>query len=308
MTWRAAGYQGSASILTHAMAELCECLRQEGGAWANLQFTPNVTAEGEGAMALFDSVEANRRQLCYIASGYLSQRVPELQVLDLPFTHADRQRLFQTLDSVAGKILCQAVARQTHFRVLGFWDNGQRHITNALRPIRSPADADGMRIRTLDSALYRASLSAMGFDAVTCDVKELVAWVVQGVLQAQENPLTNYLGFELWRHHPHVSLTGHFWGALLLVCPETWYAALTPDQQLQLQAAARNVTAHQRQWAASEDERALLRLQELGIACLMPHELDQAGFQGAVKDLRQQVLAELPTDLVQAFGWSAMRP
>jgi TRAP-type C4-dicarboxylate transport system substrate-binding protein len=306
MAWLAAGYQGSASILTRALAELCACLHQQGGSWSSLQFTPNVTAEGEGAMALFDSVETNRRQLCYMASGYLSQRVPELQVLDLPFTHADRKGLFQALDSAAGEVLRQAVLRQTGFRVLGFWDNGQRHITNALRPIRSPADARGMRIRTLDSALYRASLNAMGFDAVTCDVKELVPWIAQGVVQAQENPLTNYLGFELWRHHPHVSLTGHFWGALLLVCPATWYAALAPDQQLQLHAAASQVTAHQREWAAGEDERAVLRLQELGVACLMPEELDQAGFQRSVKSLRQHVLADLPADLVHFFGLTSI--
>lgn len=306
MTWRAAGYQGSASILTAALAGLCETLRQQGGAWANLQFTPNVTAEGEGAMSLFASVEANRRQLCYLASGYLSQRVPELQVLDLPFTHTDRQRLFQALDSEAGQALRQAVERQTDFRVLGFWDNGQRHITNALRPIRSPADAAGLRIRTLDSALYRASLNAMGFEAVTCDVKELVPWVASGAVQAQENPLTNYLGFELWRHHPHVSLTGHFWGALLLVCPAPWYASLTPIQQDQLQVAALRATALQRDRAAGEDERALQRLRELGTTCLMPEELDQAGFQRSVHALRQHVLADLPPGLVQAWDLSPL--
>ena len=302
MTWRVAGYQGSGSILTRALAELCQCLQNEGGAWESLQFTPNVTAEGEGAMALFESVETNRRQLCYMASGYLSQRVPELQVLDLPFTHADRKALFQALDSAAGEALRKAVALRTGFHVLGFWDNGQRHITNAVRRIRSPAEARGLRIRTLDSALSRASINAMGFDAVTCDVKELVPWIAQGVVQAQENPLTNYLGFELWRHHPHVSLTGHFRGALLLVCPATWYAALAPDQQIQLQTAASQVTAHQREWAAGEDERAMLRLQELGVACLTTEELDQEAFQRSVKGLRQQVLADLPADLVHALG------
>ena len=100
-----------------------------------------------------------------------------------------------------------------------------------------------MALRTLDSALYRDSLRAMGFDARTCDVKDLVTWVSQGIVQAQENPLTNLLGFELWRHHPHVSLTAHFSGVLLLLCPARWYDDLATHDRAILQEAIAEVTS-----------------------------------------------------------------
>jgi TRAP-type C4-dicarboxylate transport system substrate-binding protein len=136
-----------------------------------MTWQPNVTAQGETAAALFQSVEQGQRHLAYMASGYLSLRVPELRVIDLPFAHTQRQNLMGALDGAAGQILCEAIERQSAFRCLGFWDNGQRHISNALRPLRSPDDVQGMALRTLDSALYRDSLRAMGFDARTCDVK-----------------------------------------------------------------------------------------------------------------------------------------
>ena len=282
MSLRAGGYQGSASILTAAMNQLCAALRQHDGIWSELNFTANVTTAGETAAALFDSVERDQRQLCYLASGYISHRVPELQILDLPFTHMNRPAFFQSLDGEGGQNIKSAVTRQTGFEVLAFWDNGVRHITNAVRPIHAPADARGVSVRTLDSALYRASLNAMGFDARTCDVKDLVAWVSEGVVQAQENPLTNYLGFELWRHHPHVSLTGHFQGVLLLVCPARWHQQLPAQAQDQLHQAVARVTQAQRLAAVAEDQRALTRMRELGIAWLEPQYIDLAAFERSV--------------------------
>ena len=297
----AAGYQRPASILSAAMASLCEQLRQDSTAFSELEWTPNVTAAGESAAALFASVEAGSRQLCYMASGYLSARVPELLVLDIPFSVSDRRDALSRLDGHAGELLRQAVEQQTAFKVLGFWDNGFRHLTNALRPLRHPSDVQGMRVRTLDSQLYRDSLQAMGFEALTSDVKELVQWVRTGHVQAQENPLTNFLGFELWRDHPHVSLSSHFWGVLLLLCPMAWYQGLSDQARTSLESSARQATRLQRELAAQEDARALTRLTELGVHVVAQHEMDIQAFQARVAPIRQQVEARLPPSLVDAY-------
>ena len=301
MPVHAAGYQRPASILSAAMASLCEQLQQESTEFSELEWTPNVTAAGESAAALFASVEAGSRQLCYVASGYLSARVPELQVLDIPFSVSDRRDALSRLDGHAGELLRQAVEQQTAFKVLGFWDNGFRHLTNALRPLRHPSDVQGMRVRTLDSQLYRDSLQAMGFEALTCDVKELVQWVRTGHVQAQENPLTNFLGFELWRDHPHVSLSSHFWGVLLLLCPMEWYQRLPNSAREDLASSAHQATCLQRELAAQEDARALARLTELGVQIVMPQDMDIAAFRAKVAPVRRQVETHLPTALVQAY-------
>jgi TRAP-type C4-dicarboxylate transport system substrate-binding protein len=298
---RAAGYQGTASILSTSLSSLCEQLRQHAdGSWP-LEWTPNVTSAGESAASLFASVESGERQLCYMASGYLSARVTALQVLDLPFSVTDRAHALSLLDGYAGELLRQAVEQNSGFKVLGFWDNGFRHLSNSQRPLRHPDDVQGLRVRTLDSALYRDSLNAMGFQALTSDVKELVQWVQTGHVQAQENPLTNYLGFELWRHHPHVSLSGHFWGVLLLLCPMRWYQQLPVNARHQLDEAAWQATRYQRELAAQEDTRALTQLAQLGVQLVLPPEIDLAAFQDRVQPIRQRIESQLPPDLLDAF-------
>jgi TRAP-type transport system periplasmic protein len=298
-----AGYQGEQSILTAALRALAVALGSDTTARWNLPvgLEADVTAKGEKATALFASLESGERQIGYMASSYLSARVPELAVLDLPFSVSDRAQALAALDGPAGTMLRQAVAAQTGLEVLAFWDNGFRHISNAVRPIRRPADCQGLRIRTLDSAQYRALLDALGFKALSIDVKDLVHAVQTGAVQAQENPLTNLLSFGLWRHHKHVSLTGHLFGVLLLVCPRAWLQGLQPAQRAALMQAVERATQQQRQAAAQEDARALAELQTLGVAVLQASELDRNALQAACAALSESQRRTLPTALVQAY-------
>lgn len=295
-----AGYQGSASILSASLHDLAQALAASGADF-DVQVQDDVTATGEKAAELFASVEAGRRQLAYMASGYLSARVPALGVLDLPFSVSDRVAALAALDGEAGALLRQAVARDTGLHVLGFWDNGFRHISNAVRALRTPADCAGLVIRTLDSALYRELLDALGFHAVTTDVKDLVNAVRSGAVQAQENSLTNLLSFGLWQYHPHVSLTGHCFGVLLLVCPRDWYLALSTTQRAALDAAVALATAAQRERAAAQDRLALKQLREHGVSVLEPDQIDLAAMRAATAPVTARLRRELPAELLKAY-------
>jgi TRAP-type C4-dicarboxylate transport system substrate-binding protein len=297
---RVAGYQGPSSILTQGLACLVETLKSDG--WkSDIDWLPNVTAHQEKAADLFASIENGSRHIGYMASGYLSARVPELEVLELPFTVDSRETALSALDRTAGEILTKAVGLKTGFHVLGFWDNGFRHLSNAVRPIQHPTDAVGLKIRTLDSTLYRATLDAIGFQALTSDVKDLVAWIQQDVVQAQENPLTNFMGFELWKHHPYVSLTHHFYGVLLLVCPMAWYDTLKREDRQLLAHAVKTATALQRQLAAEQDAITLMRMQDIGVKVLTKDALDMQAFHKCVESISLNARAQIPKDLLAAY-------
>jgi TRAP-type transport system periplasmic protein len=156
-------------------------------------------------------------------------------------------------------------------------------------------------IRTLDSALYRASLSALGFAPVSLDVKELVRAVASGEVDAQENPLTNLVNFGLWRHHPHVSLTGHFFGVLLLVCHARWFDGLTTAQQQAVQAAARQASLAQRELAAAEDAKAMAFLTEQGVQIIQPQDIALNAMRERCAEVLAQASREFPRELMTAY-------
>lgn len=289
-----AGYQGHRSIHTRALRVLADGL-------PGATIDADVTADGRTAASLSDAAEKQPALVAYMASGYLTARVPELGVLDLPFSVDDRDAAHRRLDGAAGSVLRAAVAARTGYRVLAFWDNGFRHVSNRCRAIRGVADCAGLTIRTLDNAIYQDSLRSFGFTPVVTDVRDLVEAVVSGRVDAQENPLTNLIGFGLHAYHPHVSLSGHLFGTALLLCNAAWFDTLNPAVALVLQHAADRATTAQRGFAAEEDAGAVGTLTQAGVQVVSAAELDLEGFRRACEPVRDRVLSTLDPALIAAW-------
>jgi TRAP-type transport system periplasmic protein len=297
---RMGGYQGADSVLTRSLESLAAFLR-DGLPAHPITLEQDVTQGGATARSLFDGVESGTYTMAYMALGYLSQRVPALRVLDLPMTVTDRCAALAALDAKAGAIITAAVEAETGLRVLAFWDNGFRHISNGIRPIQRPADCTGMTIRTLDSPIYSASLAAMGFTPVMTDVRDFMPAIRSGRIAAQENPLTNLLNFGVHRHHRHLSLTGHVFGVALLACNRHWHDGLGPVERGALRSAALAATTLQRQLAADEDARVLTVLRTDGMAILGQDDVDMVAFQQSTAHIREKVARELPDGLHDAY-------
>lgn len=295
-----AGYQGAGSVHTRALEGLASRLALAGFA---PQVEADVTASGSTARAMFDAVERGKGpHLCYVASGYLTERVPALDLLDLPFQVSDRARALAALDGSVGEALSRVVSATTGQRVLAYWDNGFRHLSNRIRPVREVADCKGLVVRTLDSRVYQETLRAMGMTPVVTDVLDLQAAVASGRVDAQENPLTNFRLFELWRHHPFVSLTGHLFGVALLVCNRAWFESLPENAAERLEEAVVRTTAVQRNLAAAEDAVILERLAGLGVSVIEPGGADRASFIEACRALVQREAMQLDPDLLAAYA------
>jgi TRAP-type transport system periplasmic protein len=281
-TLKMAGYQAESSILTRALRQLAAAVA--GSNW-QVEVIPSIIERGYRATDLLTMVEEGKIEVCYFASSYLTGRVASLAHLDNPFRGLDRAGIYAELDGDLGTRLAAEVTGRTGYRVLGFWDNGYRHISNRLRPIRSPRDCLGMRIRTLDNAMYQKVLAAMGFTPIVIDVKDLVRAVETHQVDAQENPLTNTINFGLHRTHKYLSLTSHFHGVALLLANRNWFEALTPQMQADLLAAAARATTAQRQLAIAEDDQCLEQLRQEGVTVVSADDIDLAAFRDLVAGL-----------------------
>ena len=294
------GYQGSGSILSASLTSLEQSLKA-CELFGPITTALDVTAQGETAGQLFQSVNLGTRQICYAASGYLTAYASDLAALDLPFTVKNREAALAALDRSAGQWLSDQLGQNSSFKVLGFWDNGFRHISNSVRSLRSPTDMQGLKIRTLDSAIYRESLNALGFTAVTTDVSELKQVLKSGEVQAQENPLTNYNNFKIYENHPYVSLTGHFFGVLLLVCNRQWFDSLSAKQQHAVDAAAARATQQQRTLAAQQDSALLTELAQRGVQITSSSDLDMGAMRSVTAHIIERERQTLSKPMVQHY-------
>jgi TRAP-type transport system periplasmic protein len=275
---RFGGYQSEASVHTRAARVFTAASGPEVG----VAMTADVTQQGHSARDLFAMVEGEDLDFCYFASSYLAGRAPSLGLFDLPFRIAERERIYAKLDGALGAELAADVAAVTAFYVLGFWDNGFRHISNRLRPIHRPEDCRGMRIRTLDNAFHKRIFAAFGFDPVFIDVKELAEAVATHRVDAQENPLTNLVNFGLHRAHRHLSLTSHFFGVTLLLVNRRRFDAWPREVRDRVRSAAAAATKAQRGFAAAEDARCLALLEADGVEIVPAPAVDRIAFRAAV--------------------------
>jgi TRAP-type C4-dicarboxylate transport system substrate-binding protein len=209
--------------------------------------------------------------------------VPELGLLELPFLIRDRETAWTALDGELGELFKRRMHAATPFRVLALWDNGFRHLSNRVRPIRRPADCRGLTIRTQMSELHGEVFRALGFQPIAADIKQFVAEIAGPRFDAQDNPLTNIYTFGVHRHHPYITLSGHFFGASFLIADERQYRSWPQEIKAAVDEAARQATALQRQLAASEDEDVLTRLDPRENDVIELAGEEQAAFVAAVE-------------------------
>lgn len=283
--FRFGGYQSEASVHTRALRLLQADLQQRIGGGA-VEIVANVTEQGRKAADLFAMVSGRELELCYFSSSYVDPRhSPSLAALDLPFAIEDRARIFARLDGELGARIAAEIAESSPYRLLALWDNGIRHISNRLHPIRTPADCKGLKLRTTASVLHQQIFAALGFEPVAIDPKDLPHAVASGAVDAQENPLSNLVQFGLYRTHRHLSLTAHFFGFTVVLANRRWHDALPAAARAMLAQAMQTATAAQRRFAIEEDERCLRLLREDGVAIVPSAAIDRAAFKAALSAL-----------------------
>lgn len=295
------GYQTAASIHNRAARLFGDMLTAKLGARISFQLIGNVLDLGRNSGDLPTMVENGELSGCYMSTVRFAQAVPEFRLLELPFVIKDRAALFRALDGEVGHFLRRRLLEATPFRVLGFWDNGYRHLSNRVRPIRKPDDCRGLRIRTQMSELHGEVFRALGFEPIAADIKEFVEGIATEKFQAQDNPLTNIFNFGVHHHHRYITLSGHFFGGTLMVCNDEHYRSWPENVQAAVDEAAREATALQRRLAAAEDAEMLGRFDPRENEVIHLSAAERAAFINAVQPVLEKHRGEISPQLYAAL-------
>ncbi len=290
---RLGGYQKPASIHTQACVRFGEVLREKLGDRIDFQFVPDIIALGRKSGDLPKMVESGELTMCYISSLRFAQWVPPLKIFDLPFLMRDRATAYRALDGTLGKRLREQLLAKSPYRLLAYWDNGFRHFSNKVRPIHTPADCRGIRIRHQMSALQGESLRLMGFEPITEDIKIFIEQIASDRFDGQDNPLTNIVNFDVHKHHRYITLSGHVFGVACLMCNRAEYDSWPADVQKAVETAAADATILQRRLAAAEDEAMLKRLDPAENEVVTLTAAEHQAFVAAVKPVTDKYRKEL---------------
>ena len=151
-----------------------------------------------------------------------------------------------------------------NYRILGWYENGFRHISNRLRTIRSPADMKGMRIRVLPSEVQARTFELLGAVPLRLDLTEAIAAIKAGTIDAQENPFANTVTYHVHKFHNFHTVTNHFYISRPIFLHRTAFDAWPQDLQDAMRDAVAASVAFQRELAIEEDTQARQALTDQG--------------------------------------------
>jgi len=285
------GYGPPSTGFSKSLKLIGDKLEAEFGSDVAVEYVFNIMDHGHKAEDILTLVESGEMTLGYQSSSYLTDRVPELGFVDLPFLFSSNPQARAAMDGELGAFLVRRTEDRINYRILGWFENGFRHISNRLRPIHLPADMKDMKIRVLPSEIQKRTFDLLGAVAMRMDLTEAIAMIKAGTLDAQENPLANTVTYGVHKFHKFHTLSYHFYISrpIFLHRPsfESWPVAL----RRAMQAAVTEAVAYQRKLAIEEHDQSYKAIEAEGceINALTPkeHEAFVAAVQPLLSDARK---------------------
>jgi TRAP-type transport system periplasmic protein len=206
-----------------------------------------------------------------LPSTVMSSEVDLFGIFEMPYLVKDREHMKRIEKEVVWKSLAPA-AEQRGLKVLAVWENGYRHITNSKRPINTPEDLKGIKLRTPEGKWRVKMFQAYGANPSPMKFSEVFTALQTGVMDGQENPFTQIYSAKFQEVQKFLTLTGHVYTPAYLTAGAKKWESLPADVRKILEDTARETQAFVHQTAAKDEEDLLNKLKSGGMQVNEPNK------------------------------------
>jgi TRAP-type C4-dicarboxylate transport system substrate-binding protein len=264
------GYGPSTSSFSQGLKHIGDRLEARFGSDVDIDYVYNILDLGyDAAGDLTRLVDDGVLSLAYLT---MFENIPELQLAALPFGFADSAEVRAVMDGALGQSAIKTIEANTNFRILGFFENGFRHISNNVRPVHTPADLKGLRIRVL--GVQARTFEMLGANPVVTPLPAVRSGLESGELDGQENPFENVVTYGLYHSQRYYTATYHSYLSRPIFVHRPTFDAWPEDLQIEMRAAVQDAVILQRQLhdQAEIDAAAIIRASGGEIVELTPDE------------------------------------
>ncbi|CTR30870.1 DctP family TRAP transporter solute-binding subunit [Escherichia coli] len=260
------GYETSQTDSQHIAAKkFNELLQEKTKGELKLKLFPDSTLGN--AQAMISGVRGGTIDMEMSGSNNFTGLSPVINLLDVPFLFRDTAHAHKTLDGKVGDDLKVSLEGKG-LKVLAYWENGWRDVTNSRAPVKTPADLKGLKIRTID---------------------------------AQEHPINVVWSAKFYEVQKYLSLTHHAYSPLLVVINKAKFDGLTPEFQQALISSAQEAGSYQRKLVAEDQQKIIDGMKDAGVEVIT--DLDRKAFSDALgTQVRDMFVKDVPqgADLLKA--------
>ncbi|MCU0563134.1 MAG: TRAP transporter substrate-binding protein [Desulfobacterales bacterium] len=287
-------------IMTTYFAELLA--KKTGG---KVKVTGYPSGQLGNERVAFEQLQMGALDMAISGTPVLSAWVPEGQVFDLPYLVQTREQGLALLNGKTGDWWRETLRQRTGVRSLGFLDYGFRQVYNKTRPINTPEDLKGLKLRVLENPSYIATYSALGVKATPMAYGEVYTALQQGVIDGGEANALGYVNDKFVEVAKYFSYTSATYNPITLLINDALYSSFPADIRQAFDEAAKEALAYQKEVLRKMDEEAVAKMKAAGVTITQP---DLGPFVKAVRPaVWNQVMGRIPKgkDLVDQIAKEA---
>jgi len=243
-----------------------------------------------------EGVKLGTIEMTVAGAGIFANFEPKMGITALPFLFENFEKAWAFNDSAVNAEVDKQLLQSSGIRVLAYWENGFRCLTNSIRPVNSPADVQGMKIRTPENPIILATMKAMGANPSPLPWPEVYMALQQKAFDGQENPIPVIYANKLYEVQKYMAITNHVYEPMPLVISEKFWQRLTASEQRAVQKAALEARDYNRQLIKKQTEDMVAKLKAAGMAVTTP---DLAPFRQAAAKVREEFVAKFGAKLIE---------
>jgi len=242
-----------------------------------LQYFPSGALGGEREM--LEAVQLGTQDMIITSTGPVGNFVPETRIVDIPYLFRDYDHARKVLDGPIGQdILAKFPSKG--LVAITWMENGFRHITNSKRPVKTPDDVKGLKIRTMENKVHMEAFKAMGALPTPMNMNELFTALQTGTVDGQENPIPVILTNKLYTVQKYVTLDSHVYSPAMIIINKDLWNKISDADKAAFKEAAKLALAANRKKVNDDEANGLEIMQKAGMEVIT--KVDGAAFQKAV--------------------------
>lgn len=276
--------------------EFAKLVKERSGGKLEVQVFPGSQLGNDSTV--IGAVRGGTIDMMMAGSGNFAGLQPRLDILDIPFLFRDRAHAYKTVDGDVGQSLMKGLDA-SGLKQLAFWEVGFRSITTKNRPVHTPADVKGLKIRTTPNPTHVQAWKLLGTNPVPMPLGELYQALESGAVDAQEHPIDITYASKFYEVQKHLTMTRHAFTAMPVVFNKQKFDALSPELQNVLVSAAADGKLLQRNMNQKNESTIIAELKKNGMSVI--ETFDPAPFKALVNDeLRKSFIAKNGPELLTA--------
>ena len=238
-----------------------EIVEERTDGQVEVQIYPNAALYND--REAIEALKMNAIQMAAPSFSKFTGFVPELQIFDLPFLFEDREHLYKFMDSEVGQELLEMV-KARGLLGLAYWDNGFKQMSLDSHALIMPEDAKGQKFRIMSSKVLEEQFKAVGASPQVLPFSEVYSALQQGVVDGQENTLSNIYTKKFHEVQNYMTLSNHGYLGYMLVTNQMFWNSLPKDLKDTLLKCVDDATEYTNEKAAAMNQGYLDKIAESG--------------------------------------------